>query len=183
MDYCESSYRNFFFVSENEGIIRKAEALINKRNQQGDYHDLLEKLGYLERDLITISSYDLAHKEYTAKNQELKQKDIQIENISVEMKAREQKEQELSIEVEKLKVELQEVRNHLSVQTMTNESLNVEKVKVAEQFNVAKETIISLEQTIASLEQTKALKDEYINQLELISQQLRLKNRVKKISA
>ncbi|OMD55605.1 hypothetical protein BSK51_00130 [Paenibacillus odorifer] len=181
VDYCESSYRNFFFVSENEGIIRKAEALINKRNQQGDYHDLLEKLGYLERDLITISSYDLAHKEYTAKNQELKQKDIQIENISVEMKAREQKEQELSIEVEKLKVELQEVRNHLSVQTMTNESLNVEKVKVAEQFNVAKETIISLEQTIASLEQTKALKDEYINQLELISQQLRLKNRVKKL--
>jgi O-antigen biosynthesis protein len=174
VDYDEPSYRNFFFVSSDLEKIEKAKAFVTGRSNQGLDPAVFDKLSQLENDLINLSSYDLTHKEYMAKKDELAQKDQQINSMNVELKIQEQKTDELSRKVEN--------SNHkLNKLLLINDTLRSEKENIATQLTSAQADILSLQQELHNAYETLTQKDNYINQLEIISQQLRMKNRVKKL--
>lgn len=178
VDYDEPSYRNFFFVSSDPEKLEKAKAFVTGRSNQGIAPELLEKLLHLENDLVNLSSYDLTHKEYMAKNDELIQKDQQINSVNDELRIQAKRLEELSGEVVKLRDELANSVHKINELEHQNDALRAEKENNAEQYTIS---INSAKEDIAGLQQSLAAKDNYITQLEVISQQLRIKNRVKKL--
>lgn len=176
-DYGEPSYRTFFFVSHNPIIIDRAKSLVNGRSKQGINPEYLEKLADLERDLVTLSTYDLTFREYTAKNEALNQKEQQINTLTNDLKAQEQKTLELSAEIEIISAELKETNNQLNHLGQVKDLLIEQKETNSQQVTL----ITDLQQQIDLLQLMNASKDEYIAQLELMSQQLRIKSRMKKL--
>ncbi|QSF44672.1 glycosyltransferase [Paenibacillus tianjinensis] len=171
VDYDEPSYRNFFFVSSNLEKLAKAKAFVTGRSNQGLDPAVFDKLSQLENDLINLSSYDLTHREYMAKNDELIQKEKQINSIKDELNIQVKRVEELNGEVERLSREL----------ANSVRALRAEEEQNTISVNTAQQEIAGLQEEVSSLQQSLAARDNYIAQLEHISQQLRIKNRVKKL--
>ncbi|MEK3900618.1 glycosyltransferase [Paenibacillus sp. FSL R7-0179] len=198
-DYGEPCYRNFFFVSKSKGLLDKATAFVSGRSTRGLDSDLYEKLTQLEMDLVNLSSFDLIHNEYAAKNEGILQKDLQINNLNNELTTQVQKTEELNKVVEQLGIELTNSIHKQKELLYENDSLKVENENNSKQLALnidavekdrasLKEELFNLKQELErslreleSSQQALVIKDEYISQLEHVAQQLRMKNRIKKM--
>ncbi|WP_379157443.1 glycosyltransferase [Paenibacillus sp. sgz5001063] len=184
-DYGDSNYRNFFFVTQKQNKLEKARLFITGRSKQGVTSSAFEKLCQLEQDLVVLSNYDLTHKEYMTKNEGLLQKDQELNNVNHELGIQAQKVLELKEEVLRLNIETEGLLHKLKELEHLNTALKAEKesneVQFATSINSTHEEINMLQTELGTLQQTLTDRDSYIYQLEQISQQLRIKNRIKKL--
>jgi len=187
-DFNGPCYRNFFFVSENRHMIKKTMKMIDTKNENPVSANALENLDNLEKDLINLSVYDLTHKELISKNFELKQKDELIEKVLYDVKQKDELIEKFTNEMQN-KEELlrrknainEELNNLITMKEQDYKRLESEKQLVSTENLSLLEQVEILHTEVNLLKEENSHKDNYVQQLELIAQQLRIKNRIKKI--
>jgi len=182
-DYNGPCYRNFFFVvnAEKTEMLEKVDKLINQRNKSEIDQSRINELNNLERDLNNLSNFQLFNTELHYKNNELERAEQEIKENRLQLK-------EMSLELQKKDTEIVDNIQLVENLTLINETLNSqnncwtkihdEACVLTKQVEVENEL---LSNSILQIQNTLKEQLEYIQKLEIVSQQLRLKNRIKKV--
>lgn len=207
-DYNGNCYRNFFVVmkSGHEDKVLKVEKYISDKKKMKIDTSAFEKLDALIDSFLDLSNFQLASVELSSKNQELDdlKKELRetinlLEQAKVEKNEMVQENSELnrSLEENKLNLnkaeqELRETKQLYMLAKEENKALESEILQLKRQLqedNLKKDEILHKKENEIknykekNVEYENQLKEKnmLITELELISQQMRIKNRIKKI--
>ncbi|MGF7049239.1 GT2 family glycosyltransferase/uncharacterized protein YneF (UPF0154 family) [Paenibacillus sp. DS2015] len=184
-DYNGSCYRNFFFVTKpnKSEMIEQVARLITQREKYEIGQSRIDELNSLERDINNLSSFQLINTEINHKNNKLEEKKSELERLELKIK-----ESSAQLELEDKNLQLQQKNGEIVgyiqlVENLTriNEDLQSqinEMAKIHGELEVDNEI---LNQNMLQLDICVTEQLEYIHKLEHVSQELRLKNRMKKV--
>lgn len=185
-DYSGNCYRQFFVSITNSAILNQIENLIEERNANSIESSSMEQLENYFRELRLLRQEAIIRESemrinsqvsetYLKFNTELVRMHEQMEfmRVNKEQIIAELKQQHLN-ECNELQILVNE--NQLKIQTtmQTLEENKIEMMKKTEEISEVNKKIMEAHAIITE-------KDRYINELEIISESLRLKNRVKRI--
>ncbi|NUU60992.1 glycosyltransferase [Paenibacillus agri] len=184
----------------NRAVVDKLELFEKDLNNLSNY-DLTFKEIISKNQEIVSKNEEIASKneEIASKNQEITQKNELVQMLSKEaernaelLKETEEKLERLEEEYEQNKDEYEwnkkEYEQHKKELVTKNEEINTLLIAKCEQYDYRENQLEIVSKEIEQLKQDNFQKqnmitdkDNYIEQLELMSQQLRMKNRIKKI--
>ncbi len=196
-DYLDNGYRNFFIVMkpwQKQKIGQVEKYILDKKKVRVDTN-IFRNLDNLINSFIELSNYQMTSVELSCKNHEIENLKKELELSQSNLDHVQTINQEMSQEIGRLVSDLDEVREQYAVlekqifdlnkkineYSYINESLNLSLQQKDLSLQQKDREISAQEEKHLSLNIKIREQENLIAELELISQQMRLKNRLKKL--
>lgn len=182
-DYLDDCYRNFFIVmkSGQEQNLEQIEKYILSKKKTKVDTNVYRQLDILIDSFLELSNFQMISVELGYKNHE-------IENLKKELERSESKldqvktvNNEMSQEIERLEIQKSELNKKLNECNLLNKNLDLLLQQKDREISEQEEKHLEYSNNIMSLDNKIKEQENLIAELELISQQMRLKNRLKKL--